>query len=158
MRYWLMKNEPETFNIEDLKKVGSEGWDGVRNYQARNFMRDEMKVGDKAFFYYSNAKPSGIAGIMTISQVNLPDPTQFNPENGYYFDPKASVENPRWFMAEVTFEQAFKQVLPLKSIRQLPEMDDCLLTQRGSRLSVMPLEKKHWDAIMALAYKQGLIG
>lgn len=151
MQYWLMKNEPETFSIEDLKRKGREGWDGVRNYQARNFMRDQMQVGDLAFFYYSNAKPSGVAGIMKISATGLPDPTQFDPNAGYYFDPKASLEQPRWFMAEVEFVAAFASVLPLKVIRQLPEMADCPLTQRGSRLSVMPLQKKHWFAILDLA-------
>ncbi|WP_227430641.1 EVE domain-containing protein [Psychrobacter sp. I-STPA6b] len=157
MNYWLMKSEPSSFSIDDLQQVDFEPWDGVRNYQARNFMRDDMKVGDKAFFYHSNAKKIGIAGVMSIVKAGYPDPTQFNPECGYYYDPKSSEENPRWYLVDVCFEQAFHDILPLSEIKKLPELDDCPLTQKGNRLSVMPLQEKHWHAIITLAQQKQLI-
>lgn len=153
MNYWLMKTEPEGFSIDDLQRVQTEAWDGVRNYQARNFMRDEMKVGDKAFLYHSNAKPTGIAGIMTISKASYPDPTQFHPESKYY-DPKATQETPRWYLVDVSFERKLDDIIPLATLKKMPALEDCLLTQKGSRLSVMPLQAKHWQAIMDLIEAQ----
>ena len=157
MQYWLMKSEPTSFSIDDLQKVGREPWDGVRNYQARNFMRDDMQMGDKAFLYHSNAKKTGIAGIMSIATTGYPDPTQFNPESDYYYDPKATEDNPRWYLVDVKFEQAFSDILLLSELKKLPQLEDCLLTQKGSRLSVMPLQAKHWQAIIQLAEEKGLL-
>ena len=148
MAYWLMKSNPKFFGIEDLQRLGTDGWDGVRNYRARNFMRDDMKVGDKVFFYHSSAKPSGVAGIMTVTIAGYPDPTQFHPEHRHY-DPIATEEEPRWYMVDLTFEQAFTEVLPLSELKFLPTLEDSLLLRKGcQQLTVIPLEPKHWRAIM----------
>lgn len=151
MAYWLMKSNPRFFGIEDLQRLGTECWDGVRNYRARNFMRDDMKVGDKVFFYHSSAKPSGVAGIMTVIQAGYPDPTQFHPEHRHY-DPIATIETPRWYMVDVTFEQAFKATLPLSELKFIPTLEDSLLLRKGcEQLTIIPLEPKHWRAIMDMA-------
>ncbi|PKH79262.1 EVE domain-containing protein [Psychrobacter sp. 4Bb] len=148
MAYWLMKSNPKFFGIEDLQRLGTDGWDGVRNYRARNFMRDDMKVGDKVFFYHSSAKPSGVAGTMTVTTAGYPDPTQFHPEHRHY-DPIATEEEPRWYMVDLTFEQAFTEVLPLSELKFLPALEDSLLLRKGcQQLTVIPLEPKHWRAIM----------
>ncbi|WP_201577943.1 EVE domain-containing protein [Psychrobacter immobilis] len=157
MAYWLMKSNPKFFSIQDLQRLGTEGWDGVRNYRARNFMRDDMRVGDKVFFYHSSAKPSGIAGIMTVSQAGYPDPTQFHPEHRHY-DPIATEEEPRWYMVDVTFEQAFIEVLPLLELKFLPALEDSLLLRKGcQQLTVIPLEPKHWHAIIEMSDKMDLL-
>lgn len=151
MAYWLMKSNPSFFGIEDLARLGTDHWDGVRNYRARNFMRDDMKEGDKVIFYHSSAKPSGVAGIMTISRTGDPDPTQFHPEHRHY-DPIATEESPRWYMVDVTFEQAFKETLPLSALKSIPALEDSLLLKKGcQQLTVIPLEPKHWHAIMDMA-------
>ncbi|CAM3566791.1 MULTISPECIES: EVE domain-containing protein [Psychrobacter] len=157
MAYWLMKSNPKFFSIQDLQRLGTEGWDGVRNYRARNFMRDHMQVGDKVFFYHSSAKPSGVAGIMTVSQAGYPDPTQFHPEHRHY-DPIATEDEPRWYMVDVTFEQAFIEVLPLLELKFLPALEDSLLLRKGcQQLTVIPLEPKHWQAIIDMAETLDLI-
>ena len=157
MAYWLMKSNPKFFSIHDLQRLGTEGWDGVRNYRARNFMRDDMQVGDKVFFYHSSAKPSGVAGIMTVSQAGYPDPTQFHPEHRHY-DPIATEDEPRWYMVDVTFEQAFIEVLPLLELKFLPALEDSLLLRKGcQQLTVIPLEPKHWQAIIDMAETLNLI-
>lgn len=151
MAYWLMKSNPAYFGIDDLKCLGTDSWDGVRNYRARNFMRDNMKVGDKVFFYHSSAKPSGVAGIMTVHKAGYPDPSQFHPEHRHY-DPIATEEEPRWYMVDVAFDQAFTDVLPLSELKYLPPLEDSLLLRKGcQQLTVIPLEPKHWQAIMNLA-------
>ncbi|MEG9302935.1 EVE domain-containing protein [Psychrobacter celer] len=151
MAYWLMKSNPTFFGIDDLQRLGTEHWDGVRNYRARNFMRDDMQVGDKVFFYHSSAKPSGVAGIMTISKAGYPDPSQFHPEHRHY-DPIATEDQPRWYMVDVTFEQAFTDVLPLSALKPLPALEDSLLLKKGcEQLTVMPLTPKHWYAILDMA-------
>ena len=145
-----MKSEPDVFSIEQLEKVGRSSWDGVRNYQARNFMRDDMKVGDQVFFYHSNATPPGIAGIAEVAKESHPDATQFDAKSEYY-DPKASKDKPIWFMVEVKFRKKFKSLLPLDTLRgHVKELDGLALLSRGSRLSVMPVEKKHWEYIIKL--------
>ena len=151
MQYWLMKSEPDVFSIADLaQRPGqTEPWDGVRNYQARNFMR-EMRLGDQVLFYHSNAKPSGIAGIAEIVGTARPDPSQFNPESPY-FDAKASVDKPRWDLVEVKFVRAFAEVLPLAELKTMPELAEMLLVQKGSRLSVMPVTAAEWRAIVERA-------
>lgn len=157
MAYWLIKSNPSCFNIKDLQRVETEMWDGVRNYRARNFMRDNMKVGDKAFFYHSSARPSGVAGIVTISKAGYPDTTQFHPEHRHY-DPKATEEEPRWYMVDVTFEQAFTNILPLSELKFLPALEDSLLLRKGcEQLTIIPLEPKHWHTIMDMAETLDLI-
>ena len=157
MAYWLMKSNPKFFSIHDLQRLGTEGWDGVRNYRARNFMRDDMQVGDKVFFYHSSAKPSGVAGIMTVSKAGYPDPTQFHPEHRHY-DPIATEEEPRWYMVDVTFEQAFIEVLPLLELKFLPALEDSLLLRKGcQQLTVIPLEPKHWHAIIEMSDHMDLL-
>ncbi|CAN6960761.1 MULTISPECIES: EVE domain-containing protein [unclassified Psychrobacter] len=157
MAYWLMKSNPKFFSIHDLQRLGTEGWDGVRNYRARNFMRDDMQVGDKVFFYHSSAKPSGVAGIMTVSKAGYPDPTQFHPEYRHY-DPIATEDEPRWYMVDVTFEQAFIEVLPLLELKFLPALEDSLLLRKGcQQLTVIPLEPKHWHAIIEMSDHMDLL-
>ena len=157
MAYWLIKSNPSCFSIKDLEGAGTEMWDGVRNYRARNFMRDDMQVGDKAFFYHSSAKPSGVAGIVTISQAGYPDITQFHPEHRHY-DPKATAENPRWYMVDVTFNQAFNNILPLSELKFLPALEDSLLLRKGcEQLTIIPLEPKDWYAIMDIAGNLNLL-
>lgn len=151
MAYWLMKSNPRYFGINDLQRMQTESWDGVRNYRARNFMRDEMQIGDKVIFYHSSAKPSGAAGIMTVSKAGYADPTQFHPEHRHY-DPIATEDNPRWYMVDVTFEQAFSEVVALSQLKFIPALEDCLLLKKGcQQLTIIPLENKHWQAIMDMA-------
>lgn len=150
MKYWLMKSEPDCFSIDDLKKEKVTIWDGVRNYQARNIMRDEMKKGDQVFFYHSNAKPPHIIGLAEIdSKEPIPDPTQFDPKSEY-FDEKSSKENPRWMTVKVKFKKKFKDILALDQIRSNPKLKDMKLVQKGARLSVQPVSKKEWDEVMAM--------
>ena len=151
MAYWLMKSNPKFFSIHDLQRLDVETWDGVRNYRARNFMRDDMQVGDKVFFYHSSANPSGVAGIMTINRAGYPDHTQFHPEHRHY-DPIATEDEPRWYMVDVKFEQAFSSILPLNELKFLPVLEDSLLLRKGcQQLTVIPLEPKHWQAILDMA-------
>ncbi len=151
MAYWLMKSNPKFFSIHDLASAGTERWDGVRNYRARNFMRDDMRVGDQVIFYHSSANPSGAAGTMTISRSSYPDPSQYHPEHRHY-DPRATEDAPRWYMVDVTIKQVFAAVLPLSELKFLPELEDSLLLKKGcEQLTVIPLEPKHWQAIMNLA-------
>lgn len=151
MNYWLMKSEPDAFSIDDLKAMPkkTEHWDGVRNYQARNMMRDEMKKGDLVFFYHSNCKVPGIVGIMEVVREGYPDNTAFNPE-GKYYDPKSDPDNPRWYMVDVKFKRKLRRVIPLEEIKSLDQLEGMPLVRKGNRLSVMPVEKKHWDAIIKL--------
>jgi predicted RNA-binding protein with PUA-like domain len=148
-KYWLMKSEPDVFSIEDLEKKKSEGWDGVRNYQARNFMR-EMREGDLVLFYHSNAKPSGVAGIATIVGEARPDPTQFDPKSDYY-DAGATREEPRWDLVEVGFVERFEDVIPLETLKADAKLEGMLVTRKGSRLSVTPVEKPHFERVLKLA-------
>lgn len=150
MRHWLLKSEPEVFSIEDLKKQKRTGWEGVRNYQARNFLRDDLKLGDLVFFYHSNSDPSGIAGIARVCREGHPDPTQFE-KKSEYFDPKATKEKPIWCQVEVEFVEAFPQVIPLERLRGEKALAKMLLLQKGSRLSVMPVSAAEWAAVVALA-------
>ena len=157
MAYWLMKSNPKFFGIDDLQRLETDSWDGVRNYRARNFMRDEMQVGDKVFFYHSSAKPSGVAGIMTVSKAGYPDPCQFHPEHRHY-DPIATEDEPRWYMVDVTFEQAFIDILPLSALKFLPALEDSLLMRKGcEQLTVIPLDAKHWYTIMYMAETLNLL-
>ena len=151
MKYWLMKSEPDVFGIDDLaaRKQQTEPWDGVRNYQARNMMRDEMKIGDKLFFYHSNCKPPGIVGIAKIVREAYPDPTAFDPDSKYY-DPKSDPDNPRWLMVDVQFVRKFKRTIGLPELKQQPALAEMRLLQKGNRLSIMPVNKAEWDYILRL--------
>ena len=151
MRYWLMKSEPDVFGIEHLIKMPkqTEHWDGIRNYQARNFMRDEMQVGDLAFFYHSNCKVPGIVGTMKVVRAAYPDHTAFDPDSKY-FDPKSKPDNPRWVMIDVQFDQAFNDVISLATLRTLPELSEMRLLQKGNRLSITPVSKQEWKTILSL--------
>lgn len=150
MRHWLMKSEPDDFSIDELAQVKQEPWTGVRNYQARNFMRDEMRVGDMVLFYHSNTKPPGVVGLAKVASEPYPDPTQFDPESKY-FDPKSDPDNPRWQMVDVAFVERFDDTITLKRIQSQAEaLEGCALVRRGNRLSVMPIEAEHYDTILQL--------
>ena len=151
MNYWLMKSEPDVFGIDDLKsrKNQTEHWDGVRNYQARNFMRDDMKKGDQIFFYHSNCKQPGIVGIAQIAREAYPDHTAFDPESKYY-DPKSDADNPRWVMVDVKFVRKLKRTITLEELKQLPNLKNFALIRRGNRLSIMPVTEEQWDIILGL--------
>lgn len=148
--YWLMKSEPNCYSIDDLKRDGIEPWDGVRNYQVRNMMRDYMQVGDKAFFYHSNAGDNtGVVGEMSIVSEAYPDPTQFNKKSDHY-DPKSDIENPRWFLVDVKFKKKFTRPVMLSEMKLDPKLKDMAVLKKGNRLSVMPVHKKHYEYIVSL--------
>lgn len=151
MAYWLMKSEPEEFSIDDLKSRPdqTEPWDGVRNYQARNMMRDEMKAGDLAFFYHSNCETPGIVGIVKIAREGYPDPTAFDPEDDHY-DPKSDPDNPRWYLVEVKFERKLKRIIPLAELKAERALEKMPLVRRGNRLSVMPVTAGEWGHILEM--------
>lgn len=146
MNYWLMKSEPDVFSIDDLKKKKFTGWDGVRNYQARNFMRDDMEIGDTVLFYHSNAEIPGVAGLAKVSKTSHPDPSQFDAKSEYY-DPKATKENPRWFMVEVEFVERFDHVIALSVLKVTKGLEAMPLVQKGSRLSINPVTKEEFKII-----------
>jgi predicted RNA-binding protein with PUA-like domain len=148
MNYWLFKSEPETFGIDHLIKrpKQTEPWDGVRNYQARNMLRDDIKVGDKGFFYHSNCTPPGIAGTLEVVKAGYPDPSALNPDSKYY-DPKSTVDNPRWFMVNVKFIKKFDRIISLDELKQHPLLENMVVTRRGSRLSITPVSKEEWKII-----------
>lgn len=151
MNYWLMKSEPEAFSIDDLKAMPNqtEHWDGVRNYQARNMMRDDMKIGDLVFFYHSNCKVPGIIGTMEVVKESYPDHTAFDPESNY-FDPKSNPENPRWFMVDIKFKKKFKDIISLSALKRNPDLKDMLILRKGNRLSITPISKSDWDGVLAM--------
>ena len=152
MQYWLMKSEPNEFSIDDLARVKVEPWDGVRNYQARNFMRDEMALGDRAFFYHSSCKVPGIVGTMEIASDAYPDPTAFDPNDAHY-DPKSAADNPTWMLVDVKFRGKLKTPLTLERLKLEPPLADMRLLKRGNRLSVFPVDRRHWDYIMEMTGK-----
>jgi len=147
--FWLMKSEPDAYSIDDLKNDKVEPWDGIRNYQVRNMFRDDMRIGDKAFFYHSSCKVPAVVGVMTIVSDAYPDPTQFDPESKYY-DPKSDPDEPRWLLVDVEFQRTLERPIPLTELKEQPGLDGFLLTKRGNRLSVFPVEKKHWDIVLGL--------
>lgn len=152
MNYWLMKSEPDVFSIDDLKKKKKSGWDGVRNYQARNFMRDDMKLGDLVLFYHSSCEVPGVAGLAKVSKTSHPDPSQFDSKSEYY-DPKATKDAPRWFMVEVEFVEKFDQVVTLTEIKNTKGLDKMPLVQKGSRLSINPVAVSEFKIINSLVGK-----
>lgn len=149
-RYWLVKSEPEVYSIDDLEKDGVTGWEGVRNYLARNTMRDEMKAGDLVLFYHSNAEPPGVAGLAKVHGTAIPDPSQFNKKSEYY-DATSSEAAPRWLMAQVQFVEKFAAPVPLAALKADPSLIGMPLLQKGQRLSVQPVSTEHFTRVLKLA-------
>ena len=145
-----MKSEPDVYSIDDLERDGQEMWDSIRNYQARNMMRDDMRIGDEVFFYHSNCKEPAVVGIARVASEPYPDPTQFD-ESNKYFDPKSDPDNPRWYMVDVKFKAKFDRVVSLADLREAPELADMLVLRKGQRLSVMPVTKNEFAAVKKLA-------
>ena len=152
MKYWLMKSEPDVYGIDHLRaeKRKTDHWDGIRNYQARNFMRDEMKKGDLAFFYHSNCEEPAIVGLMEIVREAYPDHTAFL-ANEKYFDAKSDPDNPRWIMVDVRFRKKFKKSVSLKALKGERSLAQMRLVQRGNRLSILPVVAKEWKHILKMA-------
>lgn len=152
MAYWLMKSEPSAYSIDHLKteKNQTTHWDGVRNYQARNFMRDEMAIGDQVFFYHSNCKEIGIVGIAEVCSEAYTDFTAFDPDD-HHFDPKSDPDKPRWFMVDVKFVEQFKETITLDALRQNSALKELLILRKGNRLSITPVSKKDWNTILKMA-------
>ena len=152
MNYWLFKSEPDAFSIDDLKamKGKKDHWDGIRNYQARNLMRDEIKKGDLGFFYHSSCKVPGIVGVVEIVKEAYPDHTAWDPESSYY-DPKANEDNPRWVMVDVKFRQKYASVVSLEQLRTVDKLNGMALLRKGSRLSIQPVSPEHWKVITQLS-------
>ena len=140
MQYWLMKSEPSEYSIDHLKRDKVEHWDGVRNYQARNMMRDQMKKGDLAFLYHSNCDEIGIVGVMTVHKESYPDHTAFDPKDKHY-DPKSDPDKPRWFMVDVKYKRKMKRVISLQELRETKGLEEMALVRKGNRLSVMPVSE-----------------
>lgn len=148
-KYWLVKTEPSAYSIDDLVKDKKTHWDGVRNYQARNFMRDEMKKEDQVLFYHSNAEPTAVVGLCEVVKEGYPDFTAFDPDDKHY-DPKSKEENPTWIMVDIKLVRKFKRPVTLAEIKENPKLQNMRLVQRGNRLSVMPIEKKELELIVKL--------
>lgn len=146
-KYWLMKCEPSAYSIDDLKKDRVTHWEGVRNYQARNYMRDEMRLGDLVLFYQSNADPSGIVGLARVHKEAYPDRFALEPSSKY-FDPKSSIENPRWVMIDICFLKEFAKPIPLTELREIQGLEKMCVLKKGSRLSITPVTEKEYKIIM----------
>jgi predicted RNA-binding protein with PUA-like domain len=144
-KYWLMKSEPSCFSIDDLRASPNQSthWDGVRNYQARNFIRNEMSIGDQVLFYHSNCNPPGIIGIAEVTSKPYPDYTAFDP-NSEHPDPKSNPDNPRWYMVDIRFKEKFKEIIPLDTLKRYPELENMPLVRKGNRLSVSPVSRDEW--------------
>ncbi len=155
MNYWLFKSEPDAFSIDDLQNMKGkrDHWDGIRNYQARNIMRDQMHKGDLGFFYHSSCKVPGIVGLVEVVKEAYPDHTAFDKKEKYY-DPKSTEDNPRWVMVDVKFKKKFTQILSLETLRTVKSLSGMVLLQKGSRLSIQPVTKKQWNTILKLADDQ----
>lgn len=148
-KFWLMKSEPDVFSIDHLKKNKTTLWEGVRNYQARNYMINDMNPGDPILFYHSSTEPPGIAGLATVSKKAIPDPTQFDKKSEYY-DPKATPDKPRWFCVEVKFQEKFSDLLTLQEIKSTPQLSEMLVIKKGQRLSIQPVTAKDYQFIVKL--------
>lgn len=149
MKYWLLKSEPDVYGIDDLKRDGTTSWEGVRNYQARNFMRDDMAVGDRVLFYHSRSKPPGVAGLATITRASYPDHYAFDATHKYH-DPKSSPDNPRWVMVDIGYAETFPGLVSLADLKADPALEGMLVTKRGQRLSVQPVSPEHFAHVVAL--------
>ncbi len=150
VKHWLMKSEPTVYSIDDLKRDKTTYWEGVRNYQARNMLRDDIKKGDLVFFYHSNTEPPGIAGIAQVSKSGYPDPEAFN-KKSKYFDIKSKREKPSWYVVDLTFMKRFEEILPLEALRSEKKLEGMPLLQKGQRLSVQPVSPSQWKAIESMA-------
>ena len=150
-KHWLIKSEPSCFSIDDLRHSPNQTspWDGVRNYQARNFMQKDMRIGDQLFFYHSNCNPPGIVGIAEVASDAYPDYTAFDP-NSDHPDAASTPNNPRWFMVDVRFKEKFKHMIPLETLKHCPELEKMALVRKGNRLSVMPVSAEEWAFILGL--------
>lgn len=156
---WLMKSEPDVFSLDDLAKAPNQTtlWEGVRNYQARNFMRDQMQPGDTVLFYHSNCAEPGIVGLAEItSGAAYPDPTQFDPQSDY-FDPKSTPDNPRWLVVDVRFRQRLPKPITLKEIKAHPQLSEMAVAQKGLRLSIQPVSEQHFNTLMQLADRKSVV-
>ena len=149
MTYWLIKSEPDAFSIDDLAKNETEPWDGIRNYQARNMIRDDMTIGDDVLFYHSSCKIPGAVGLAKIASDAYPDPTQFDPRSNYH-DPKSQQDNPRWLLRDIAFVRKFDRTITLKEMKEHPGLVDFRLNQRGNRLSIFPVNFEHWNLVLSL--------
>jgi len=149
MKYWLMKNEPDDYSIEDLKRDKTEPWDGIRNYQVRNMIRDDMSVGDLAFFYHSNCEVPGIYGLMTIASDAYPDHTAFDKKAKYY-DARSKKDKPTWLMVDVKYKRKLKKIITLKDLKSYKQLSNMRVVQRGNRLSITEVNKKDWEFILKL--------
>ncbi|MBI1869702.1 MAG: EVE domain-containing protein [Chlamydiae bacterium] len=149
LHYWLMKSEPDVYSIDDLKKDKRTYWHGVRNYQARNFMRDTMQIGDLVLFYHSNAEPAGVAGLAKVVKKGTPDLSALDPKSEY-FDPKATKENPIWYRVDIEFLEKFSHFIPLPEIKANKALSDMRVVQRFARLSIQPVEEKHFEKILEM--------
>lgn len=151
MKYWLMKSEPNAYSFEDLKneKDKTTHWDGIRNYQARNFMMKDMSIGDKVLFYHSNCKVPGVVGLATITSGSYPDHTAWD-ESSKYYDAKSTPDNPRWHMVDVTFDSDLKREVSLKEIKDTPALSEMKLVQRGQRLSIQPLTQTEYEMVVKM--------
>ena len=151
-KYWMVKSEPDVYSIDDLKKDKTTHWDGVRNYQARNFMRDEMKVGDKVLYYHSNTDPVGVVGVCEVCKEGYPDFTAFDPDDKHY-DPRSKEDKPTWIMVDVKFVEKFNRTVSLAEIKENDNLQNMKLVQRGNRLSVMPVTEEEYKEILKLSKK-----
>lgn len=149
-RFWLMKSEPGSYSIDDLARDGKTSWDGIRNYQVRNYMRDDMAVGDWALFYHSSATPPGVVGLARVASQAYPDETAFDPKSRYY-DPKSKREDPRWLLVDVEFVERFDEVVTLEALKADPSLAAMMVVQKGMRLSVQPVEADHFEAVLRRA-------
>jgi predicted RNA-binding protein with PUA-like domain len=152
-RYWLFKSEPEAYSIDDLERDGTTSWEGVRNYQARNFMRDEMRSGDRVLFYASNTERTGVTGVAEIVRDGYPDHFAFEASHPYY-DPKSDPARPTWYMVDIRFVDKFPDIVPLTSLKSAPGLENMVVVQRGSRLSVQPVSKAEFDIVVALGRRK----
>ena len=150
LRWWLMKSEPEVYSIDDLAIDGATAWDGVRNYTARNFMRDQLKVGDRVLFYHSSSDPVGIAGIARVASEPYPDPTQFDKKSDHK-DAASPPDDPRWWLVDVAFVEKFRAIVPLADLKNNPELAGMAVLARGQRLSVQPVDSEHARIVLAMA-------
>lgn len=149
MTIWLIKSEPDAYSIDDLKRDGTEPWDGIRNYQARNMMRDDMQLGDEVLFYHSSCKIPAVVGLAKVASGPYPDPTQFDPHSRY-FDEKSTDDEPRWVLVDIAYTRKLKRPIPLTELKEHPALADFRLVQRGNRLSVFPVSREHRDIILSL--------
>jgi predicted RNA-binding protein with PUA-like domain len=152
MRHWLMKVEPDVYSIDDLQRDGTTCWEGVRNYQARNLLRDDIKEGDLVLFYHSSTEPMGVAGIAEVARGGYPDHFAFKKGHDY-FDPKSKKDEPTWFMVDIKFVERFPEVVTLKTLKATPGLEKMMVTQRGARLSVQPVTPREFEIVRSLATK-----